>query len=95
MTTLGDHVKYNRLPSLEEAAISLKTLPVADIINGPIRDVFLKHDAHHKFCLHLQHRHHTVGANEAIVKVNGTAHLMDHGDIDKIIRLGYTVFPTT
>ncbi|KUJ14197.1 uncharacterized protein LY89DRAFT_686710, partial [Mollisia scopiformis] len=50
---------------------------VDDIINGPIRDVFLKHAANLAFCLCLQHRHHTVGADKAVVKVEGTAHLMD------------------
>jgi hypothetical protein len=38
---------------------------IDDIINGPIRNVFLKYAAHVALCLYLQHRHHTVGAGEA------------------------------
>ncbi len=65
------------------------------IINGPIRDVFLKHGAHALFCLYLQHRHHTVGADEAVVKVEGTAHLIDGQAMKDIISFGNEVLPTT
>ena len=69
--------------------------PVDDIINGPIRDVFLKHGAHIALCLYLQHRHHTVGADEAVVKVEGTAHLMDGQTAKDIVSFGNKVVPTT
>lgn len=69
--------------------------PIQDIINGPIRDVFLKHAAHLAFCLYLQHRHHTVGADEAVVKVEGTAHLMDGQAVKDIVSFGNTIVPTT
>ncbi|TVY87360.1 hypothetical protein LAWI1_G007319 [Lachnellula willkommii] len=36
-------------------------------------EVFLKHAANLTLFLYLQHRHHTVGANEAVIKVEGTA----------------------
>lgn len=68
---------------------------VDDIINGPIRDVFLKHASHLTFCLYLQHRHHTVSAEEAIVKVGGTAQLMDNQAVEEIVSLGNKVVPTT
>jgi len=68
---------------------------VDDIINGPIRDVFLKHDAHLALCLYLQHRHHTVCADKAVVKVEGTAHLMDCQAVEDIVSLGNQVVPTT
>ncbi|KAG6017605.1 hypothetical protein E4U43_000738 [Claviceps pusilla] len=94
MATGIDSVQYNNLSSLEEANQSLKALPV-NIINGPIRDVFLKYAADLTFCLYLQHRHHTVAANEAVVKVEGTAHLMDDQTINDIISFGNRVVPTT
>lgn len=74
---------------------SVKAPFVDDVINGPIRDVFLKHAAHLTFCLHLQHRHHTIGTDEAIVKVEGTAHLMDSKVIKDIASFGNTIIPTT
>ncbi|KAM3444755.1 hypothetical protein NHJ13734_001105 [Beauveria thailandica] len=88
MTAIVDHVYYNELPSLVEANSSRQTLSIDAIINGPIREVFLKHGAHVLFCLYLQHRHHSVGADEAIVKVEGTAHLMDKRAIEDIISFG-------
>lgn len=58
------------------AARTLVQAPsVDDIINSPIRDVFLKHAAHFTLYLYLQRRHHAVSANEAVVKVEGTARL--------------------
>ncbi|KAF3310518.1 hypothetical protein TWF173_009405 [Orbilia oligospora] len=71
------------------------TPSMEDIINGPIRDVFISHAANVAFCLYLQHRHHTVGAGEAVVKVNGTAHLMDDDNIKNIVSFGNKVVPTT
>ena len=68
---------------------------IDDIINGPIRDVFLKHNAHLALCLYLQHRHHSVYANKAIVKVEGTAHLMDRQAVKDIVSFGNKVVPTT
>lgn len=68
---------------------------VNDIINGPIREVFLRHAAHLTHSLYLQHRHHTVGAGEAVVKVEGTAHLMDCGAVKDIVSFGNDVVPTT
>ena len=64
-------------------------------MNGPIRDVFLKHAANLAFCLYLQHRHHSVGVNEAVVKVEGTAHLMDGQALEDLISFGNKVVPTT
>ncbi|KAM4066068.1 3-hydroxybutyryl-CoA dehydratase [Hirsutella rhossiliensis] len=95
MAAIVDHVCYNNLPSLGEADMSRQALSVDDVINGPIRDVFLKHATHHAFCLYLQHRHHTVAANEAVVKVEGTAHLMDDQAMKDIASFGNKVVPTT
>ncbi|XDG01789.1 hypothetical protein ABKA04_001404 [Annulohypoxylon sp. FPYF3050] len=94
MAAVVNQICYNNLPSLEEANISHQALS-ADVINGPIRDVFLKHSAHLTFCLYLQHRHHTLAANEAVVKVEGTAHLMDDQAMKDIISFGNKVVPTT
>lgn len=80
-------------------ALTLRTFaqaPSVDgIINSPIRDVFLKHGAHALFCLYLQHRHHTVGADEAVVKVKATAHLLDGQAMKDIVSFGNEVLPTT
>ncbi|POR33052.1 hypothetical protein TPAR_06752 [Tolypocladium paradoxum] len=95
MAAIVDHLRYNDLPSLEEANISRQAPSVDDIINGPIRDVFLEHAAYLTFCLYLQHRHHCVGADEAVVKVEGTAHLMDGQAMKDIISFGNKVVPTT
>jgi hypothetical protein len=46
-------------------------------------------------CLYLQHRHHTVGADEAVVKVEGAAHLMDDQAVEDIISFGNKAVPTT
>ncbi|KDR79793.1 hypothetical protein GALMADRAFT_61902 [Galerina marginata CBS 339.88] len=95
MTALIDNVRYNNLPSLAEADITRQVAFVDNAVNGPIRDVFLKHGAHLSLCLYLQHRHHSVGVGEAIVKVEGTAHLMDSQAIEEIISFGNKVVPTT
>lgn len=68
---------------------------IDDIINGPIRGVFLKHAAHRTLCLYLQHRHHTVDVDKAIVKVEGTAHLMDGQAMRNIVSFGNKIVPTT
>ena len=39
-------------------------------------DVFIKHGANKTMCLYLLHRHHTLNAGEAVVKVGGTGHLI-------------------
>ncbi|KAM0800333.1 hypothetical protein BDR22DRAFT_806374, partial [Usnea florida] len=90
-----DHIRYNHLPSLEEANISRQLSSTDDIISGPIREVFLKHAAHHTLCLYLQHRHHTVGAGQAVVKVEGTAHLMAAQAMEDIISFGNKIVPST
>ncbi|EJP61249.1 3-hydroxybutyryl-CoA dehydratase [Beauveria bassiana ARSEF 2860] len=95
MTTIVDHVSYNDLPSLAEANISRQAPHIDAIINGPIRDVFLRHGDHGLFCLYLQHRHHSVGQDEAVVKVEGTAHLMSKQAMDSIISFGNKVVTTT
>ncbi|KAI9815418.1 MAG: hypothetical protein M1832_005488 [Thelocarpon impressellum] len=95
MAALVDHGNYNNLPSLEEASISRQSPSVDNIINGPIRDVFLKHAAHLTLCLYLQHRHHTVGTDEAVVKIEGTAHLMNSQAVKDIVSFGNKVVPTT
>jgi hypothetical protein len=81
------------------AALTVRTCiqaaSIDDIINGPIRDVFLKHGAHIAFCLYLQHRHHTVSNDEAVIKVEGTAHLMDGQAVKDIVSFGNKVVPTT
>ena len=81
------------------ATLTIRTLiqapSVDDIINGPIRDVFLKHAAHLALCLYLQHRNHTVGTDEAVVKVEGTGHLMDGQAVKDIVSFGNEVVPTT
>jgi hypothetical protein len=68
---------------------------VDDTINGPIREVSLKHAAHLTFCLYLQHGHHIVSADKAVVKVEGTAHLMDGQAVKDIVSFGNKVVPTT
>lgn len=68
---------------------------VDDVINGPIRGVFLKHAAHLTFCLYLQYRHHAISPDEVIVKVEGTAHLMNSKAVKEIASFGNTIVPTT
>lgn len=65
------------------------------IINGPLREVFIKHDAFQTFCLYLQHRHHTIGDDEAVVKVEGTAHVMNSEEMENIESFGNKIAPTT
>ena len=78
-----------------DRSTSIQASSVDHIINGPIREVFFKHTAHLTVCLYLQHRHHTVGAGETIVKVEGTAHLMDGEAIEDIVSFGNKVVPST
>ncbi|KAJ6780651.1 hypothetical protein PWT90_01747 [Aphanocladium album] len=86
---------YNQLPSLEEAQ-KLRDEPfVNDVINGPIRDLFLKYASDAVFCLYLQHRHHKLSEGEKIVKVGGTAHLMDGQQMKDVERFGNKIVPTT
>ncbi|KAJ9634517.1 hypothetical protein H2199_008974 [Coniosporium tulheliwenetii] len=77
------------------SAAGAKALSADNIINGPIRDVFVNHNAHQSFWLYVQHGHHTVGSNETVVKVNGTAHMMDTHAVEAIISFGNKVVPTT
>lgn len=98
MTALVDHVPYNGLPSPVRSVLT-HVHPVfntdrSDAYTGPIREVFLKHAANLTLCLYLQHRHHTVGTDEAVVKVEGTAHLMGSQAVKDIVS-GNKVVPTT
>ena len=95
MNAFVDHVQYNELSSLGEVAFISHNQNVIDIINGPIRDAFLKHAVHNAFCLYLQHHHHAIAAQETVVKVNGTAHLMHNEDIKDITSCDNKVLPTT
>jgi hypothetical protein len=81
------------------ATLTIRTLiqapSVDDIINGPIHNVFLKYAAHLALCLYLQHRHYTVGTDEAVVKVEGIGHLMDGQAVKDIVSFRNEVVPTT
>lgn len=68
---------------------------VHGLVAGSIRDLFLKYGAESDFCLYLQHRHHNVGMDEAIVKVNGTANLMQQHHVKDIQALGNKLVPAT
>lgn len=68
---------------------------IPELMNGSVRDVFINFDAHKHFCLYLQHRHHTLGHGEAVVKVHGTAHILDKDAIDEIQKMGNKVVPAT
>lgn len=57
--------------------------------------MLLKHATHLTLCLYLQHRHHTVGADKAIVKVEGTTHVMDSQAVQDIVSFWSEVVPTT
>jgi len=95
MAAIVDYTRYNSLPSLGEADKERNALGMEDIINGPIRDVFLTHGAHRNLCLYLQHAHHRIMANEAIVKVEGTAHQMNDTEMADAISFGNRIAPTT
>ncbi|KAL8755705.1 MAG: hypothetical protein Q9184_004720 [Pyrenodesmia sp. 2 TL-2023] len=92
---LINNTYYNELPSLETAYTRRQAKHIDNLIQGPLRDVFIKHGAQKAFALYLQHRHHRLGSNEAIVKVHGTAHLMSDGDIVDIEAMGNKIIPTT
>lgn len=72
-----------------------KAIPFDDQLNGPIRDVFLKHGCQEHFCVCLQHAHHLIRDGEAVVKLAGTAHIMNRQAMDEIINLGNKIAPTT
>jgi len=93
--SLVDTSRYNELPSLEEAALRRQTENIDELIKGPIRDVFISHGVQDTLTLYLQHRHHCVHENEAIIKVQGTAHLMSQEEIKDIQGIGNKVVPTT
>lgn len=50
---------------------------------------------HMSHCLYLQHRHHHIRDGEAVVKVEGTAHLMDEQAMKDIHSFGNKILPTT
>ena len=64
-------------------------------MNGPLHNIFTKHGMHRAFTVYLQHRHHHVRHGEAVVKVNGTAHVMDENEMATIIGLGNQIVPCT
>jgi hypothetical protein len=73
----------------------LQTQQVNDLMEGPLRDVFLKYGVEKTFSLCLQHRHHELRDSEVIVRVNGTAHLMDKNEMDDIVSMSNSIVPTT
>ncbi|KAI4184372.1 MAG: hypothetical protein LQ346_006128 [Caloplaca aetnensis] len=92
---LIDNTHYNELPSLETAYTRRQAKHIDNLIQGPLRDVFIKYGAQKTFALYLQHRHHRLGRNDAIVKVHGTAHLMNEEDIVDIEAMGNKIIPAT
>ena len=42
---------------------------IDEIVSGPVRDVFIRHNAQRVFSLYLSHRHHQVAREEAVAKV--------------------------
>lgn len=50
---------------------------------------------HMTHCLYLQHRHHHIRSQEAVVKVQGTDHLMDGQAMKDIYSFGNKIVPTT
>ncbi|MCJ1463903.1 hypothetical protein MMC07_002512 [Pseudocyphellaria aurata] len=92
---LTDTIRYNELPSLEEANTRRQAQHINNLIECPLREVFMKYGAHNTYTLYLQHRHHQVHENEAIVKVEGTAHLMNDDEIEDIKSVGNKVIPST
>ncbi|KAI4280129.1 MAG: hypothetical protein L6R35_005972 [Caloplaca aegaea] len=93
--SLIDNTYYNELPSLETAHTRRQGKHIDSLIQGPLRDIFIKYDAHKAFALYLQHRHHRLDKNETMVKVHGTAHLMNDGDIVDIEAMGNKILPAT
>lgn len=57
--------------------------------------MFLKHGCEKQFCIFLQHAHHQLQDGETIVKVAGTAHVMDDETVNEIKALGNQVVPST
>ncbi|KAI4239783.1 MAG: hypothetical protein LQ349_000091 [Xanthoria aureola] len=92
---LIDNQHYNELPSLETANTRRQAQHIDHLIRGPLRDVFIKYGAQNAFALYLQHRHHRLGRNETVVKVHGTAHLMNDEDIVDIGTIGNKIIPAT
>lgn len=65
------------------------------LLDGPIKDLSIKHGVEHDYCLYLQHRHHTLAANEVIAKVEGTGHKMLAQTVDEIRTFGNKIATTT
>lgn len=95
MTALVEPALYNSLLSLSEAEETQQALNVKDLLNGPLRDVFLKHGIENAFCPYLQHAHHSINIGEAVVKVEGTAHVMDQSNLQELASFGNRIAPTT
>ncbi|CAD6447778.1 e4d5ba55-7e96-4408-bfa6-a455d9d763fb [Sclerotinia trifoliorum] len=93
--SLIDTIRYNKLPSLEEANSRRQAEHINNVIEGPLRDIFIKYGVQNTFTLYLQHRHHQVHENEAVVKVHSTAHLMNDEEIKDIEEMGNKIVPTT
>ncbi|KAK3987619.1 hypothetical protein QBC44DRAFT_383117 [Cladorrhinum sp. PSN332] len=66
-----------------------------ELMNSRLREVFIRHGAQTAFTLYLAHRHHQLNQGEAIVKVNGTAHLMSSEAMQDIQAIGNKIVPTT
>lgn len=65
------------------------------LLDGPIKDLFVKYSVQDDYCLYPQHRHHTLGPNEVIAKVEGTGHKMLAQTVDEIRTFGNKVATTT
>lgn len=72
-----------------------QALNINDVLNGPLKDVFLKYGVENDFCPYLQHAHHNIESGEAVVKVEGTAHVMDQSNLQELASFGNKITPTT
>lgn len=64
-------------------------------MQGPIREIFLRHEMEKKYNLYLQHAHHELPKQHAMVKIEGTAHIMSATELEQLALLGRKIVPTT
>jgi hypothetical protein len=64
---------FNRLPGLLDADVRFRGHDGADVVSGPLQDLFMKYKLTETFGLNLLHRHFKLKQNQVLVAVNGSA----------------------
>lgn len=94
MSTKYDWQACNSLLHLGQAREIFEKVDAIETITGPIRDIFLQHEAHHEFALTLLHTHFQIKSDQRLVDCRSVATPWIFKDDNAVVhKYGRYVYP--